>query len=191
MHSTGADVDPSSDLTTLLNAWQAGDRAALERVVPELYEELKRLARRAMRGERGGHTLQATALVNEAYLKLADAGIEIANRTHFLALSARMMRRILVDHARARGRAKRGGGQTALVLEESLVADARPEADLLEFDDALNRLAQLDERPARVVELIYFGGLSYEEAAEALGVSRTTLVKDLRFAKAWLAKELG
>ena len=184
-------MDPSSDLTTLLNAWQAGDRAALERVVPELYEELKRLARRAMRGERGGHTLQATALVNEAYLKLADAGIEIANRTHFLALSARMMRRILVDHARARGRAKRGGGQTALVLDESLVADARPEADLLEFDDALNRLAQLGERSAQVVELIYFGGLSYEESAEALGVSRTTLVKDLRFAKAWLRKELG
>ena len=179
------------DLNPLLDAWQDGDREALERAVPALYDELKRLARRAMRGERGGHTLQATALVNEAYLKLADADVPVTSRAHFLALAARMMRRILVDHARARSREKRGGGRTLLELDEALVADRQPAFELLALDDALDRLAELGERPSRAIELIYFGGLSYDEAAEVLDVSRTTLAKDLRFARAWLQKSLG
>jgi RNA polymerase sigma factor (TIGR02999 family) len=184
-------LDRAAELTSLLNAWQGGDRDALARVAPELYDELRRQARQAMRGERSSHTLQATALVNEAWLKLADAGIEVSNRGHFLALSARMMRRILVDHARARARAKRGSGRTVLSLDESKVGDEKAEFDLLALDDALARLAGLDERPAQAVELIYFGGLSYDEAAEAMAVSRTTLAKDLRFAKAWLRKSLA
>lgn len=181
----------SADLTSLLNAWQGGDEAALERVAPQLYEELRRLAAHAMRGERGSHTLQATALVNEAWLKLADAGIEVSDRSHFLAVSARMMRRILVDHARARGREKRGGARTVLSLDESRVAGAAPDAELLALDDALAELESIDQRAAGALELIYFGGLTYDEAAEALAVSRTTLAKDLRFGKAWLAKQLA
>ena len=183
-------MDRAGELTSLLNAWQGGDRAAMEHVAPQLYDELRRQARLAMRGERGAHTLQATALVNEAWLKLADAGIEISDRSHFLALSARMMRRILVDHARARARAKRGSARTVLSLDESRVGEAPPEVDLLTLDDALSRLAALQQRAAHAVELVYFGGLSYDEAAEAMAVSRTTLAKDLRFAKAWLRTSL-
>ncbi len=180
----------SADLTSLLNAWQGGDPTALERVAPQLYDELQRLAARAMRGERPANTLQATALVNEAWLRLADAGVEISDRSHFLALSARMMRRILVDHARARERAKRGGGRTVLSLEESRVAGEAPDVDLLDLDEALVALTEVDERAARALELVYFGGLTYDEAAEALAVSRRTLAKDLVFGKAWLRKSL-
>jgi RNA polymerase sigma factor (TIGR02999 family) len=177
-------------VTQLLRRWQAGDPAALERLAPVVHSELRRLAARSLRAERAGHSLQPTELVHEAYLRLCGSGLELADRGHFFALAARTMRRILVDHARSRRRLKRGSGDVAVTLDEALVPSGhRPEA-LLRLDEALERLAALDARQAEAVELHYFGGLTYEEAAATLHVSSATVKRELRSARAWLKKEL-
>ncbi|MGE0556216.1 MAG: sigma-70 family RNA polymerase sigma factor [Gemmatimonadales bacterium] len=179
------------DVTTLLRAWRGGDEHALDRMVPLVYDELRVIATRLMRGERADHTLQATALVHEAYARLVDAQVDWRDRSHFFAIAARQMRRILVDHAKARGRVKRGGGERPLTLDEAIAVSGDANDNLVELDEALERLATIDERKAKVVELHYFGGLTYDEAAEVLGISPATVDRDLRFAKAWLYRELG
>ena len=181
--------DPGS-VTGLLIAWRGGDEAALEQLVPLVHEELRRNARGCIRGERTGHSLQATALVNEAYLRLIGAQqVDWQNRVHFLAVSARLMRRILVDFARSKKYQKRGGGAQAVTLDEALIV-AEPGKDLVALDDALDALAKMDERKAKVVEMRFFGGLTVEETATALGVSPDTVMRDWRLAKAWLLREL-
>jgi RNA polymerase sigma-70 factor (ECF subfamily) len=156
-----------------------------------VHDELRRIARRCMAGERGGHSLQATALVNEAYLRLIDAQhVDWQNRTHFLAISARLMRRILVDVARTKGYEKRGGGAVRVTFDDELVVTDRPGQDLVALDDALEALAGVDERKARVIELRFFGGLSVEESAAVLKVSVDTVMRDWKLAKAWLQREL-
>jgi RNA polymerase sigma factor (TIGR02999 family) len=176
-----------SEVTRLLKAWGSGNTAALDRLMPIVYSELRSLAARYLRQERQGHTLQPTALVNEAYLRLIDQKqVEWQNRAHFIGVAAQMMRRILVDHAKHHQRAKRGGGIPKVSLDEAvLVSDART-AELVELDDALVALAQFDERKSRVVELRYFGGLSVVETAEVLKVSEVTVARDWKLAKAWL-----
>ncbi|MEX1265759.1 MAG: sigma-70 family RNA polymerase sigma factor [Woeseia sp.] len=181
----------SSGITALLHDWQAGDESALERITPYLHEELRRLAASHMRRESGGHTLQSTALVNEAYLRLVDVELDFASRAHFLAIASRVMRRVLVDHARRKQRAKRGGPARDLTLDESIYMADAADPSVLDLDDALNKLAAFDARMAGGIELIYFGGLTTAEAAEALGISRVTLHDDLKLAKAWLQRELG
>jgi len=172
--------------------WREGDEAALGRLMPLVYEELRRMAARYMRGEREGHTLQPSALVNEAYLRLADhRNMQWQGRAHFFGVAAQAMRRVLVDHARTRDSGKRGGGQQKVVLEEAALAAVEPEADLVALDEALRELARLSERKARVVELRYFGGLSVEEAAEVLGVAPVTVMRDWKIAKMWLLRELS
>jgi RNA polymerase sigma-70 factor, ECF subfamily len=156
-----------------------------------VHDELRRIARRCLAGERGGHSLQATALVNEAYLRLIDARhVDWQNRTHFLAISARLMRRILVDVARTKGYQKRGGGAVRVTFDDALVVTDQPGQDLVALDDALAALAAVDERKARVIELRFFGGLSVEEAAAVLEVSVDTVMRDWKLAKAWLLREL-
>lgn len=178
-------------VTALIRDWRSGDEEALDRLIPMVYAELKSLADRSLRRERPDHTLQTTALVHEAYGRLVQADIDFADRAHFFAVAARTMRRILVDHARARARLKRGGPHVDLTLDEHLAAvQERPE-EFLALDEALDRLAGVDERKAKVVELHYFGGLTYAEIARALEVSDVTVFRDLRLAKAWLADELG
>ena len=185
-------MDPSTPkrVTQLLHEWRGGNRAALEPLLVEVYDELRRLARRHMRRERAGHTLQTTALVHEAFLRLADSDVPWQDRAHFFAVAASQMRRILVDHARARGSAKRGGGARRSTLDEALAAPSRHADDLIEIDEALARLTEADPRKSRVVELHFFGGLTYEEIAEVLSVSLSTVRIDMRFAKAWLRTEL-
>ena len=179
-------------VTELLLAWGSGDRAALDDLVPIIHEELRRLARHQMRGERDNHTLQTTALVNEAFLRLVDLRrIRWQDRAHFLALSARLMRRILVDHARSRSYQKRGGGAANVTLDEALVASPERGIDLVALDDALEDLARVDARKSQVVELRFFGGLSVEETAEALKVSPETVTRDWRLAKVWLLREIS
>ena len=179
-------------VTELLLEWGGGDRAALDELVPIIHEELRRLARHQMRGERDNHTLQTTALVNEAFLRLVDLRrIRWQDRAHFLALSARLMRRILVDHARSRGYQKRGGGAANVTLDESLVPSPERGVDLVALDDALEDLARVDPRKSQVVELRFFGGLSVEETAEALKVSPETVTRDWRLAKVWLLREVS
>ncbi len=180
------------ELTRLLLAWNAGDEAALEKLVPQVYQELRRLARRQMMRERPGHTLQTTALINEAYLRLVDLrNVQWQNRAHFFALCARLMRRILVDFARSRQYAKRGGGERPVSLDESLVVSPVHSTDLVAADDALKALTKVDARKAQVVELRFFGGLTVEETAEVLKVSPETVRRDWRLAKAWLLRELS
>ena len=187
----GREPSGSNDVTLLLRAWGDGSKEALDRLAPVVHRELHRIAGRLMAAQRPNHTLQATALVNEAYLRLVDAQqTNWKDRAHFFALCARAMRQILVDHARSRGSAKRGGGQVAIELEEGLAAGSSPEANLLELDDALNRLAELDPRKSQVIELRFFGGLSVEETAEVLKVSPLTVARDWTLAKAWLHREL-
>ena len=182
--------DNPGTVTGLLMAWRGGNDAALEELVPLVHEELHRIARGCMRGERAGHSLQATALVNEAYLRLIGAQqVDWQNRVHFLAVSARLMRRILVDFARSKKYQKRGGGAQPVTLDEALVV-AEPGRDLIALDEALDALGKLDERKARVVEMRFFGGLSVEETAAALGVSGDTVMRDWRLAKAFLLREL-
>lgn len=174
----------------MLLAWSAGDEQALERLTPVVYQELHRLAMVYMTHERPDHTLQATALVHEAYLRLVDLqGVGWRDRTHFFAVAARMMRRILVDFARARHYQKRAGGER-VSLDESLVLAEQPGAELVALDDALNQLAAIDDRKSRVVELRYFGGLRVEETAEALSISPETVMREWRAAKAWLYLQL-
>jgi len=181
----------AGDVTQLIQKWRSGEGEALDRLVPLVYEELKAMADARLRGERAGHTLQATALVHEAYARLVAVDIDFNDRAHFFAVIAQTMRRILVDYARARARVKRGGNQIPLTLDEQIaVVEDRPE-ELLALDEALDRLAEVDSRKAKVVELHYFGGLKYAEIAAALEVSDVTVFRDLRLAKAWLADALG
>lgn len=181
---------PVRDLTTLLLDWQRGDREALEKLIPLVHAELRRVARRQMAREDGDSTLQATALVNEAYVRLVDLKkMRWQNRAHFFAMASRLMRRVLVDAARSRRYQKRGGGAHEVALDEEIVAPAR-HADLIALDDALEAMAVLDPRKAQMVELRFFGGLSVDEAAEVLGVCRETVLRDWKAAKAWLVREL-
>ncbi len=180
------------EVTGLLLAWSAGDQAALEKLMPLVYAELHRLAKRYMRREYAGHSLQTSALVNEAYLRLIDAhGVRWENRAHFFAVSAQIMRRILVDFARAKRKLKRGGGAQQVTLDEGLVLSPERGADLLALNEALEKLAVLNERQSRVVELRYFGGLNEDEVAEALKVSPRTVRSDWSLARAWLYRELS
>ena len=186
-------MPPNADLepTELLRAWSQGDESARERLIPLLYGELYSLARRYMRQERADHTLQATALVNEAYLRLIDVNrVEWRNRTHFLALAAQMMRRILVEFARNRHRQKRGGGAVRVSIDDVGELPEPKERDLVALSDALSGLATFDARMSQVVELRFFGGLSVEETADVLNVSPETVNRDWKTAKAWLLREL-
>ena len=180
------------EVTRLLLDWRAGDRAALDRLVPIVHNELRRLARHYMRGERDGHTLQTSALINEAYLRLVDhTNIDWQNRAHFFGMAAQAMRRVLVDHARSRGYQKRGAGAQKVELEEAaMVADERA-SELVALDEALADLARFDERKAQVVELRYFGGLTGEETAEVLGLSPATVQREWQAAKLWLLRALS
>jgi RNA polymerase sigma factor (TIGR02999 family) len=175
----------------MLLAWGQGDQAALDQLVPLVYDELRRLAQHYLRRERPGHTLQTSALVNEAFLRLIDQQVSWQNRAHFFGVSARLMRRVLVDYARERRTEKRGGEQMRLELDEALdIAEAR-DADLIALDDALNSLAEIDPQQSRVVELRYFGGLTIAETAEALGISTATVEREWNMARAWLRRELS
>ncbi len=178
-------------VTDLLTRWSEGDNAALAELTPLVYEELRRLAHRQMGAERRDHTLQTTALVNEAYLRLADqTNPRWQNRAHFFAVAARSMRRILVSYARSQRSQKRGGGALKVDLEEAALVSSEESKEIIDLHEALERLAALDSRKAQVVELKYFGGLNYDEMAEVLKISRVTVRRDWRFARAWLYKEL-
>jgi len=186
-------MSPNSDIgpTELLRAWSQGDRSALDRLVPQVYEELHRLAERYMRQERPDHTLQATSLVNEAYLRLIDVNrVEWRDRTHFLAVAAQMMRRILVEFARNRQRQKRGGGALHVSLDAVPELPDFKERDFVALNDVLSALATRDARMGQVVELRFFGGLTVEETADVLNVSAETVLRDWKTAKAWLLREL-
>lgn len=175
----------------MLLAWNRGEPDALDALLPLVYEELRRLAARYMKGERSGHTLQVTALVNEAYLRLIEVRqVRWQNRAHFFAMAARLMRRILVDAARSRRHQKRGGGAPMLSFDETLVVPTEPGKDLVALDEALTALAAVDSRKSQVVEMRFFGGLNIDETAEALHVSRDTVKRDWAFAKLWLLREL-
>jgi len=183
--------EPSPHITELLLAWNRGDDRALDQLMPLVQDELHRLAHRYIAGERPGHPLQTTALVNEAYLRLIDSSrVRWQNRAHFFAVSAQLMRRILVDVARARQKLKRGGGAIQVDLDEAAVIAQEPSADIVALDEALTTLAAFDERKSKVVELRFFGGLSVEETAEVLKVSAVTVMRDWGLAKAWLLREL-
>ncbi len=180
------------NVTILLRAWSAGDRSALDALMPVLHRELKLIARRCMRNERQGHTLQPSALVNEAFLRLVDAtGIAWQDRAHFFALSAQMMRRILVNYAVARGTGKRGGGANKVELDEAMIASPERDSQVVSLDEALTALATLDARKAKMVELRFFAGLSVEETAEVLKVSTQTVLREWKLAKTWLAREMA
>ena len=182
----------ADNLTELLIEWREGDKTALDKLTPLVYDELRRIAHRYARRERNGHTLQTTALVNEAYLRLAGTkNIEWQNRAHFFAVTAQVMRNVLIDHARRRLYAKRGGQAQQVPIDDVSLEMSEQRADeLIVLDEALSDLAKLDQRKARVVELRYFGGLSLEETAEVLGISLMTVRRDWRAAKAWLYKEV-
>jgi len=180
------------EITRLLVAWGQGDQTALERLMPLVYDELRRLAKRHMNRQRPGHTLQTTALVNEAYLRLIDSSqVQWQNRAHFFAVSAQLMRRILVDFARSRKSLKRGAEARRVTLDNSLEVSSERGADLVALDDALNTLAAMNPRQSQIVELRYFGGLSEEEIAEALKISTRTVRRDWNLARAWLYRELS
>jgi RNA polymerase sigma-70 factor, ECF subfamily len=183
---------PAEGVTQLLRAWSAGDETALEQLTPLVEAELRRVARGYMGRERKDHTLQATALVNEVFIRLTDARhLSWQNRAHFLGISARLMRRVLVDHARTRGYRKRGGEAERVPLDEALLVVPEPTVDVVALDRALEALAAVDARKSRVVELRFFGGLSVEETAEVLHVSADTIKRDWRLAKLWLLNELN
>jgi RNA polymerase sigma factor (TIGR02999 family) len=186
------DAPESHELTELLVAWSDGDEAALERLAPLVHSELRRLAGHYMRRERGGHLLQTSALINEAYLRLIDwKAVRWQNRAHFFGVAAQLMRRILVDFARQRPRAGHGAEARHISLDEALTMADGKDSDLLALDEALNDLARIDERKSRVVELRFFGGLSVEESAEVLGIAPVTVMREWRKAKAWLYRELS
>jgi RNA polymerase sigma factor (TIGR02999 family) len=185
-----ADRDPV-DVTALLHRWQRGDGAALNGLIELVHHELRRVAHGLMRGERSNHTLQTSALIDEAYLRLVDQRrASWNNRAHFFAVSAQIMRRILVDYARSRGYAKRGGGAVHLSLDDVAVVSPEPAAELVALDDALSRLAKVNPRKARVVELRYFAGLTVDEVAEVLQIAPVTVLRDWNFARAWLRRTL-
>jgi RNA polymerase sigma-70 factor (ECF subfamily) len=182
----------AQEVTGLLRAWSAGDDGALNKLAPLVYQELHQAARHYMAKERTGHTLQATALINEVYLRLIDARrMDWQNRAHFFAVSAQIMRRILIDFARSRLYKKRGGGVPHLPLDETLIVSPEPDGDLIALDDALKRLSTMDERKGRVVELRFFGGLDVKETAEVLKVSDETVMRDWKLAKVWLLRDLS
>jgi RNA polymerase sigma factor (TIGR02999 family) len=184
--------DPQEDITQLLMAWGEGDKKALDRLMPFVYSELRRLAGAYMRRQRSDHTLQTTALVNEAYMRLIDSSqIRWQDRNHFFAMSARMMRRILVDFARTKNAQKRGGGEHLVTFDEELPVAEAKETELLALDQALSRLAELDERQSKIVEMKYFGGLTEEEIADVLEVSARTVRRDWSVARAWLFREMS
>jgi RNA polymerase sigma factor (TIGR02999 family) len=181
----------SKPLTKLLQAWSEGDEASRDQVVSLVYGDLRRRAARHLRAERRGHSLQPTALVHEAYLRLIDqTRVQWQNRAHFFAVAAEVMRRILVDHARRRGAAKRGGPACAVPLDDDVAAAESRDIGMVDLDDALTELARLDPQQGRIVELRFFGGLSIEEAAEVLGISAATVKRDWRVAKAWLHRRV-
>src|SRR5882724_1612629 len=192
MQSAAQSDEPGGgDISTLLRAWSDGDQGALEKLTPAVYGELRRRARRYMKQERAGHSLQTTALVNEAYMRLVDyKRMQWQNRAHFFAVSAQLMRRILVERAR-RHNLKRGGGVEQVSLEEAAVVGSSRATDMVALDDAMNALARLDPRKVQVVEMRFFGGLSVDETAEVLKVSAVTVMRDWNTAKAWLYRELG
>jgi len=181
----------STQVTQLLGRWRSGDREALDALVPLVYDELKRIAQRYLRNERHGHTLQSTALVHEAYVRLTNQQLpQWQNRAHFFAVAAQLMRQILVDHARAHRADKRGGGACKLTMEEAEQSPLKVDVDVIALDDALKTLSELDVQQGKVVELKFFGGLSIEETAEVLGVSPSTVKRDWITARAWLHREL-
>src|SRR5208283_40259 len=185
-----AGTPPGGQVTEFLRAWSDGDRSPLDRLTPIVYDELHRLARRYMRGERPGHSLQTSALVNEAYMRLVDyKNMQWQNRAHFFAVAAQLMRRILVDHARRRN-LKRGGDILHGSLDETAMVGSGKDADLVALDDAMTALAQVDPRKVQVVEMRFFGGLSVEETADVLKVSAVTVMRDWSTAKTWLYREL-
>ena len=179
------------DVTRLLQQWRGGDHEALDELMPVVYDELRRLAKRCLYAERPGHTLRATALVHEAYLRLMDADIGWQDRAHFYAVAARVLRRILVEYARAHSRQKRGGGEEMVPLDEAMVVGPEAASTVLELDEALQRLSALDPRKAEIIQLLFFGGLTYEETAAALDISPATVHRELKLAKAWLHRELA
>jgi RNA polymerase sigma factor (TIGR02999 family) len=180
------------EVTRLLIAWRGGEREALDQLVPAVYTEIHRIAHRAMRRQVAGHTLQTTALINEAFLKLAQAAdVPCRDRAHFLAICAQVMRRILIDAARGRVSAKRGGGAWRVQFDEDIYLGGLTPQDLVRLDDALTVLAQVDARKSKAIELRFFGGLTVDETAEALGISRETALRDWRFARAWLRNEMS
>jgi RNA polymerase sigma factor (TIGR02999 family) len=182
----------SHEVTGLLQAWSAGDQEALQKLTPLVYQELHRAARRYMAGERSSHTLQATALINEVYLRLIDARrMDWQSRAHFFAVCAQLMRRILTDFARSRRYQKRGGGAAHMPLDEALVVGSQADTELVELDEALKKLALVDERKSRVVELRFFGGLEVKETAQVLKVSSETVMRDWRLARVWLMREVS
>ena len=181
----------SPEVTGLLLAWQGGDDAALQELMPLVYDQLRRAARHYMAREHPGHTLQTTALIHETYFRLVDSRrVRWQDRAHFLAVCAQLMRRILVDYARSRRYQKRGGAAAHVNLNEALLVTARPDAELAQLDEALNRLAKVDMRKSRVVELRFFGGLSVKETAEVMKLSSDTVMRDWKLAKVWLLREL-
>jgi RNA polymerase sigma factor (TIGR02999 family) len=180
---------PTTNVTQLLLEWRGGNQAALDQLMPLVYDELRRLAQHYMKAERPEHTLQATALVNEAYVRMIDMKVSWQDRAHFFAMAARLMRRMLVDHARAHHRAKREGGPK-ISLDDAGEVPCDASGELLALDEALERLATFDQRKCEIIELHFFGGLSNEDVAEALGISRATVQRELRIAKAWLNHEL-
>jgi len=183
---------PPEGITQLLRAWGDGDQQALEKLTPLVYNELHRVAHRYMADERAGHTLQTTALVNEVYLRLVDVrGVSWQNRAHFFAICARTMRRILIDFARSRQYQKRGGEAVSVTLDDALGVSSQPAVDFVALDDAMKGLGKLEPRKSQVVELRFFGGLSVEETAEVLKISPDTVMRDWKFVRAWLARELS
>lgn len=183
-------MTPAPTVTTLLEQWRSGDSGALDQLTPLIYDDLRRIAAKYLQSERPGHTLQATALVNEAFARLAESDLEFEDRAHFLAIAARTMRHILTDFGRAKRSQKRGGGVRAVTLVEDMVGGSES-TDIVDLDDALQALAAIDERKSDVLVLHYFGGMTYDEIAVAVGISAATVDRDLRLAKAWLATELG
>jgi RNA polymerase sigma factor (TIGR02999 family) len=181
-----------NDITQLLVDWSKGDKLALDGLMPLVYDELHRIAGRYLRREREGHTLQTTALINEAYLRIVDQNrVNWQSRAHFFGVAAQMMRRILVDHARSHLYAKRGGGAQKLTLDEAIATPQERDLDLVALDDALTTLAQVDPQQSRIIELRFFGGLTIEETAEVIGISPATVKRDWNMAKAWLYGELS
>jgi RNA polymerase sigma-70 factor, ECF subfamily len=183
---------PPQEVTQLLVDWGNGNQAALDRLMPLVYTELRQLAHRYMRWERPGHTMQSTALIHEAYLRLVDQNqVRWQHQAHFFGIAARLMRQILIEHARSHTRAKRGGGVGTISLDKAAIVSQARATELLALDDALERLATIDPRKSQVVELRFFGGLSVEEAAQVLNIAPNTVLRDWRMAKAWLRREIS
>lgn len=186
------EMSPDRQLVTqLLQQWSSGNKQALDELMPVVYDQLRKLAANCLRSERPDHTLRATALVNEAYMRLVDANVSWQDRVHFFAVSARIVRRILVDHAKSNNRQKRGGEFQKIPLDEAVLVGPQSDRGIVELDDALKRLAVQDQRKSELIELLFFGGLTYDEAAAALKISPATVHRELTLAKAWLYRELG